>query len=335
MAKNIIGIDIADFSIEAVVLDKERKGYKVEAYSRVNLVPYIIEDGRILDKEKFKIALKQLFSSAQPKPISKVEDYRVFLSVPESKVFSKILTIPKSVKDKDVKEVAKRRAEEMIPEDFDNLVTDMRVLGYREENKKIFFTAAEKDVIASFVDVFDSLGIEIEGITSEAISSFAGLADALEKKTTLLLDIGSRTTIASVFDHAGIRDSININIAGNDIDDALGQKMDISHSVANERKQSVGLDAGANDGEVMLIIQGQLQPLADELKNFINYFQTTYNEKIEQIVLIGGLAQMKGIDKYFGDNLSIPTTIGYSFIDANFLPKPVANTKFINAICLV
>ena len=84
----------------------------------------------------------------------------------------------------------------------------------------------------------------------------------------------------------------------------------------------------------MLIIQGQLQPLADELKNFINYFQTTYNKKIEQIVLIGGLAQMKGIDKYFGDNLSIPAIVGYSFIDASFLPKPVANTKFVNALGL-
>lgn len=334
MAKGIIGIDVADFSIEAVILDKERKGYKVQAYSRINLIPEIVEDGRILDKEKFKSALKQLFSNAQPKPIQKPEDYKVFLSIPESKVFSKVLEIPNNIKEKEIKEVARRRAEELIPEDFDSLLTDMKIIGDRGDNKEIFFVAAEKSVVNEFVDVFDFMKMEIEGITSESISSFAGLSESLEKKTTLLLDIGSRTTIASIFDESGIRDSININIAGNNIDNALAEKMGIPHSVANERKQTIGLDASANDGEIMLIIQGQLQPLADELKRFISYFENTYNKKIEQIILIGGLAQMKGIDNYFGGNLNIPAMVGYSFIDANFLPKPIANTKFINAFGL-
>jgi hypothetical protein len=84
----------------------------------------------------------------------------------------------------------------------------------------------------------------------------------------------------------------------------------------------------------MLIIQGQLQPVADELKKFVAYYESSNNQKIEQLVIIGGLAQMKGIDKYFGDNLSLPAYIGESFIPNKFLPPELSSLKYINALGL-
>ena len=50
--KNIIGIDISDFSIEAVLLSKKRNNFKVLSFSRYRLSPDIISDGRILNKKR-------------------------------------------------------------------------------------------------------------------------------------------------------------------------------------------------------------------------------------------------------------------------------------------
>ena len=52
MAKNVVGIDISDFSIEALALEKKKGGFKVESYARFRLSPEIVDDGRILDKQK-------------------------------------------------------------------------------------------------------------------------------------------------------------------------------------------------------------------------------------------------------------------------------------------
>ncbi len=330
MKKNTIGIDISDFSIEAVVLGKKKGHLAVEAYARFRLSPDVVEDGRIISSERLKDALIKLVQNGQPKILT---DYKkVFFSVPESRVFSKVFSLPKNLKDREFREAINHKAEEAIPEIAENLVPEFKILSSNGENQDIFYAAADRTVVNDFVNVFGSLGWEISGIVPEAVSSFAGLADKYKDKVTLLLDLGARTTIVSVFDKNGIHDSINIRIGGNNITNALMQKLGLTYADAEEAKKQIGLMPDHN-GEVMLVTQGQLQPLTDELKNFISYYEVS-KQKIEQLVLIGGLAQMKGIDKYFGDNLSRPAIVGEAFIDNHLMPEGMASVKYINALGL-
>lgn len=330
MAKDIIGIDISDFSIEAIVLDKKKGNFVVEAYSRYRLSPDIVEDGKILNSEKLKEAIKGLLANAKPGPI---QSKKVFLSIPESKVFTKIVYLPKNIKGKNFDEAIQHKAEEQIPESFDNLIPATKVLPDVGDNKQVLYAAAEKEIVNDFLSVFNDLGVEVVGIVPESLSSFAGLDPKLEKKTSLMLDIGSRTTIATIFDNNGIRHSINIDIGGDKVAKAIAGKLEIPYTQAEEKMQTIGLTPDG-DGETMLIVQGQLQPLVDEIKKFASYYQETNNEKIEQVVLIGGLAQMKGAVSYFGDNLSLPAIVGEPFIPHEILPDFVDSTTFINVLGL-
>lgn len=328
MAKNVIGIDISDFSIEAVTLDGGRGGFSVENYSRFRLSPDIVEDGTVINKDKLKEALQAMLKNAKLRPM---EAKKVFLSIPESKVFSKVFSLPKDLKDKNLSEAIKHKAEESIPEAAENLVAGMKVLSSNGDGKEILYSAAKLAVVKGFLEVFRELNMEVVGVTTESLSSFAGLDDKFKKTTTLLLDVGSRTTIASIFDNKGIRDSININIAGNNIVNAIAKKLQVSQLAAEEKMKQVGLSS-AEHGEIMLVIQGQLQPVADELKRFVQYYEQKSGKSIEQIVLIGGLAQMKGIDKYFGDNLSKTTYRGEPFIHSKV--ADLNSTTYINALGL-
>ncbi|MBU1203274.1 pilus assembly protein PilM [Patescibacteria group bacterium] len=331
MAKNTIGIDISDFSIEAVAIDKSRGHFDIDAYSRFRLSPEIVDDGRILDKNRLKEAILKMLKNGQP---HSMESYKkVALSVPESKIYSKVFTLPKNLKDKDLIRAASNKAEELFPENRASLVSAAKILKSNGEQREVFYSAAEIDIVYDLVKVFSELGIDIQFITSEAVSSFAGLDDEFKKNITLLLDIGARTTIASVFDDNGIYSSININIAGNNLTSAIAKKLNISHSTAEEKKRDIGLTPDGN-GEIMLIIQGQFQPLIDELKRFITHFEDNSGKKIEQVVLVGGLAQMKGIDQYFGQNLNLPAYIGQPFVHSNLFKQGISPSKYINAIGL-
>jgi len=330
MAKNIIGIDISDASIEAIILDKKKGTFVVDSYSRYRLSPDIVEDGRVLQADKLKEAIKGLMANGQPKPF---EDKRVFLSIPESRVFTRLISLPKNIRSKDLPEAARHRAEELIPESFDDLVPAMKSLPDSGDSKQILYAAAGLETINQFLSVFGDLGMEVVGLVPEAVSSFAGLSPNLEKVTTLMLDLGARTTIATIFDHNGIRDSININIAGNNLVNAVSEKLGLTSAQAEEKMKTFGLTPDG-DGGTMLIIQGQLQPLVEELKKFISYYQETSGQNVEQIVLIGGLAQMKGINSYFGENLSLPAYIGEPFVAHEALPDFVDSTTFINVLGL-
>lgn len=331
MAKEIIGIDISDYSIEAVLLQKKGKSFEVVSYSRFRLSPDIVEDGNVLNKGKLQEAIQQTLFHAQP---HQIQADKVFLSIPESKVFTKVISLPDDLLEKDIREAAQNKAAEVIPEASENLVPAMKVLPVANGFRDVFYSAAQLGAIKDMVDVFKNLNIEVLGITSESISSFVGLDDTLKDKTTLLLDIGNRTTIASVFDKNGIRDTININVAGENIIKSLVAKMGVSYDVAEEKMRDVGMVYSVEHGETMMIVQGQLQPLLDEVKIFVNYFERSTDKKIEQLVLIGGLAQMKGIDKYFGENLSLPAVRGISFLGDNILPNQASSTKYINALGL-
>lgn len=331
MKKDIIGIDISDSSIEAVVLDKKGNNFVIKAYSRFRLSPDIVEDGKIIDSDKLKEALQKLFTNAKPHAL---KPQKVFLSIPESKTFTRVLSLSKDVKKKEIPEAIRHKAEESIPEANERLIPSVKILETNKDYTDILYTAAEVEIVNSLVDLFNSMNIEVVGITTESISSFHGLANELKNKVTLLLDLGSRTTIASIFDKSGIRDSININIAGHNITKALAAKLDISYTQAEDQKIKNGLNSSIADGEIMLVIQGQLQPLTDELKRFIKYYEDRYEYKIEQVVLIGGSAQIKGIDKYFGDNLNLEVHLGQPCLDNKFIPPDMTITKYINVLGL-
>ncbi|MFA6308042.1 MAG: pilus assembly protein PilM [Patescibacteria group bacterium] len=331
MGKNIIGIDISDFSIEAVALEKDRHSFKLESYARFRLSPEIVEDGQILDKEKLKSAILKLFKSAKPVVFDKSR--KVFLSIPESQTFSKIFSVPKNIKNKELETVVFNKAEELIPESIDKLTAIIKVLAETDKDKQVFYTAVSTEILQSFVSVFNELDIEVVGITTEANSSFAGIKESKDKKNTLVLDLGARTTIASIFTKHGLYSNINIAIGGDNITKAIAKKLKITYKQAEDKKVKIGLTADEY-GEIMLIAQGQLQPLVDELKVFIEYWQKSSGNTIEQVVLIGGLSQMKDIDKYFGEDLNIATQIGQPFIDTDSLWKGLNSSKYINALGL-
>jgi type IV pilus assembly protein PilM len=331
MAKNIVGIDISDFSIEAIALEKSKGSFKLESHSRFRLSPDIVEDGRILNPQKLKDAILKLFQNAKPNPFD--QSRKVFISIPESKTFSKVISLPKNIKDKKLHKIAIDKAEESIPESSDNLTAVVKTLSATEDKQQVFYVAAETDILKSFVSIFKELDISIAGITTEAVGSFAGLQKIKDKKNILVLDLGDRTSIVSIFTGEALAASININIGGRNITKALMSKLNISYTQAEEKKQQIGLSP-EGDGQTMLISQGQLQPLVDELKIFINYWQKNSQQNIEQVLLIGGLAQMQGIDKYFGDNLNLPTQLGLPFIAVKDLPVGLAISKYINALGL-
>ncbi len=330
-SEQVIGLDISDASMEAVILEPKKKAWQVYSYARFRLSPGVIENGEILQPDKLKEDLKKMFTLGKPHAM---RSSSVLLSLPDARVFTRLLSLPKNLSKKDLILAAHNKAAEYIPEDKENLLATLKILVPQNGQNEVFYAAAPKGLVMEWVKLLEDLGLDIIGFTLESISSFAGLEDALKKEETLLLDIGARHTNAVIFDHEGIRDSINIPIAGNRITHAISEKLNISHTLAEDKKKNIGMDPGVDQGQVMWVIQGQMQSVSDELKKFVNFYEESHGRQVKKMILIGGSAQMKGLGDYFAGNLNLPLLPMASIVPAKFLPKYLESAKYINAFGL-
>lgn len=330
-SEQVIGLDISDASMEAVILEPKRKAWQVYSYARFRLSPGVVENGQILQPDKLKEDLKKMFTLGKP---HNMRSSSVLLSLPDARVFTRLLSLPKNLSKKDLILAAENKATEYIPEDKENLISALKVLSPQNGQNEVFYAAAPRGLVMEWVSLLENLGLDIIGFTLESISSFTGLEDTLKKEETLLLDIGARHTNAIIFDHEGIRDSINIPIAGNHITHAIAEKLNISHTVAEDKKKNIGMDPSIDQGQVMWVIQGQMQPVADELKKFIHFYEESHGRQVKKMILIGGSAQIKGLGDYFAGNLNLPLLPIASIVPAKFLPKYLESAKYINAFGL-
>lgn len=304
--KSTFGINCSDSSLEALELSRERDTLVIKSQSRIELAEGMIENGKIIQPEKLKVAVQQLLAQAKPSSLSGKE---VALTIPESRSFVQTYVLPRVISTKQVPSALFSEARETLPVEVDLVMADFQKVGETEEGTRYLFAATYAELVREYVDFFASLRIKVSLITMESIALGAATLDESREETVLILDIGARTTIASVFQNGSLQESININIAGNQLTAALAEKLKISIAEAEQRKITVGLKQADGDGAAMLILQGQLQPLKDEIKLFMKFYEQRTHTAISRIILAGGSAALPGLNEYFADNLNLPTTL--------------------------
>lgn len=330
-SKQSCALNISDHSIEILELAEERGSVVVSAYGRALLDSGIIEDGKIIQHDKLKLALKRLLQQTKPKPITARE---IIIAIPESKVFVAAIDIPRSVGERNTAAAIASRARELIPIDPAETAADFISSRTTPEFKRYAYAATYRELLQDYQSLLQSLRLKATIITMESLALAHATVDHTADRTVLLIDIGARTTIASIFSAGILQDSINIRIAGNNLTNALVEKLKISESDAEQKKMSTGLSANNGNGAEMLILQGQLQPLKDELLLFIKYYEEKNNDTIDAALLAGGTAAMRGIEEYFESNIGLPTKRAEPLPQFASVLQPSSMPKFLVALGL-
>lgn len=144
-----------------------------------------VTNGKILRKNLFAETLRKLLVNVKPK---KITTKQIVASLPESKVFIKILEIPKIDKQK-IAEAIGWQAESLLPVSPDNVYLDWQQISETPEGKiKILITACPKDVVDSLIQSLEENGFTIIGIKSKA-GALAGIFANTLHKPVLIVNI--------------------------------------------------------------------------------------------------------------------------------------------------
>ena len=306
-----IALYLSDHTLAVLRLNKDNS---VISFGRTELASGIVENGKVLDKKKLAEHIRELCKNASPKPIMLTDEVPVILSVPESQSFTHLFTVPSATPEEKFKETVLSKAGELIPMDMTHLYVDWHVVERAVgATDRVLFAAAPRDIIDAYIAVCESCNLLPLAIDMETIS----LARALlsdDGKTSVIMDIGARTTTLGFFDEAhrlGL--SVSIPIAGNSFTHAVIDHMHASWEDAEKLKREQGLDRMIPDNRVMVILQERLQAIMQELQKAFAYYESTYRKPVLRLVFAGGSSLLPDIVTYYAMNLKCEVVLGEPF----------------------
>lgn len=318
------GLDISDFSIEALELERKFGKLYLGAYGRVKLEKGIVSDGRILNKEKLKEKVLALLNNSQPRSFRAKQ---VILSLPESKTFFHVFELPAELKGQELYSAAESEALKTIPLAPEEIYFDLKLISERKDIKEVLYVGTLKEIVDGYLETLRGVGLNPLVLDIESASLARAFQSKIEKETAILIaDIGARNTILTIFDEGSVRLSATVPIAGVHLTQALSEKLNTSLAEAEDFKINCGFDPEKEGGKVLLVLQRAIQPILNEIKKSISFYEQKKGRKVKKILLCGGSSFMPELPSYISSNLEIETLVpdpweGIEGIDIGILFK--------------
>ncbi len=316
------GLDISELSIK--VLQMTRKGGydSVYAFASEKIVSGLIENGEIKNIDAVVEAIKRVRQKAG------ISTKNVICSLPESKAFLRIVTIPK-MKNEEVAEAIKWEIEASIPLSIDQVYYDWQILDRRLTKGKglidVIVVAVSKEFINNYIYILKSAGLVTYGFEVESVAQANSLLRDNEKGvTTMIIDIGDRSTSFVVtVDNIPVFTS-SIPLSAEIMTKAIEQTFGITYDEAEEIKKTYGIGSVLKNDHVFQATKSVVENFVTEAQKSIDFYSNnlSYSGGIDRIIMCGGGARMKGIAPYLSRRLGYNIELGNPWVNMNFKSVP-------------
>ncbi|MBI2439525.1 MAG: type IV pilus assembly protein PilM [Candidatus Moranbacteria bacterium] len=315
---NSFGLDLSDLSIKAVWLDRMGNQDSIESFGSVPLPLGSVIDGEIMNVEPVRQAVIKLLEKAGPK---KIKTRKVICSLPETKAFLRIITLPKMEKE-EAQEAIKWEVEANIPLTLDQVYYDWQILNtdlVQEKGKmSILVVAVARSVVDQFQSVLESAGLEVVGLETESIAQARSLLpEKDDKRTTLIVDIGDRRTSFLVAIGSTPCFTSSVPLSSQMVTDAISKALHLSFDEAEEIKIKQGLGSLALKSPVLKAAQPVLENIAMEIEKSIDFYLNNlrYSDTVDTIVFCGGGSNMIGLLPYMARRLERAVESGNPWVN--------------------
>jgi len=302
--KPLFGLDIGFSSIKLVqVIPGKKNKHLVCGYGATNFDPTAIKDGVISDIKSIAKSAKQLFSG---QIVGEIATRRVAVAIPSNKTFSQLLTLPKMAK-KDLHLAVMSEIEQYIPVQLEDLYTDYNIIRETANELDLQIVASPKKIVDSYLSLMQVLGLETVAIETTTNSSSRVFIKADQSNIpTILIDFGSVSSDITIFDQ-GLVATGTVSGGSDNITQLIAKKLKVSQDEAHIIKTRYGLSKSRRQSEITEALQPMLDQLAKEIRRMIRYYEerSADHGKINQIVTMGGGANMPGLSDYLTNSLRL------------------------------
>jgi type IV pilus assembly protein PilM len=301
--KPLFGFDMGHGKIRVMELKSSKQLPKLIGYGEVTFDPEAVKDGVIEAPEKIAETVQELFKHHL---VGDITTNRVAMSLPIARAFTRSLDVP-DLSDKELAEAVHNEVEQYIPAAIEDLYVDYTRAHTEGDKTSVFIVAMPKRIVDSYILLARLLGLEpIAMQTSSGAGAHLFSRDSQSDIPTLLIDFGSDSADITVYDGGPVV-SGTVACGSELFTAAIASKLNVTPKEAMLIKAKYGLGMSKKQAQIEEALSPALNLLIKEIKRTIRYYEERAygGEKISQVVIAGGGANMPGLAEYLTSNLRL------------------------------
>lgn len=323
--KPIIGLDISQTGMKIMSID--RKKMLVTGYGSIDLDPAKVQQSLDTGDGYLTANMTELVGKNL---VGKLASDHIVLGIPAGRTFTRTFTVPKS-SEKDLKDAVELEVEQYIPIPINSLYVDYEVIARTKDQLMVLMCAVPRTVVDSCITIAESAGLRVCMVES-SVSAVARLLEATEEGhlPTVIVDIGPASTDIAILDRS-IRIAGSLSIGGNTFTLDIAKKLKIPLENAHQLKILNGLSAGSRQQKIQGALKPSLERIISETRKVMRYYDERVegHSKLEQVLIVGGGANVPGIGEYFTNELVMPARVAspWQQLDFGKLPQPAKHFR--------
>jgi type IV pilus assembly protein PilM len=294
--RTAIGLDIGTSVVRAAELSYGRGGVTLERFGQVVLPAGAVRDGEVIDPGPVVDSIRQLWSATG------FSHKKVVMGVANQRVIVRQLELPWMAQE-ELRESLPFQVQDFLPMPVDQAVLDFFPLeevveGTARALKGLLVAAARETVLAN-VRCAEQAGLAAQAVdlTSFAVLRSMSRQTGFDVDTEALIDVGARVTNVVVHS-AGVPRFVRILLmGGQDVTDAVAERLGIPTAEAEGMKQQVSAVGSPDDAAtVSRAVAGITQDFIDEIRGSLDFYGASNpGAPVERIVLTGGGSRLDGL----------------------------------------
>jgi type IV pilus assembly protein PilM len=313
------GLEVEDRSLKAFQLGRSHKsGCRFITCGLRNMRKGIVEDGAVLDSAALAQEIKELLKNTKPKPI---RNKFVVLSVPETKSFIRVISLPK-MDSREAEVAVKWETEANIPVSVDSVYLDWKIIDEGKGNtNEVLVAAVSKEIVERYSEAMRKAGLEVLAVEIDIMATIRSLTSFgnLEKEPAMIVDLGEDRTSLAIAKNQIPYFTSSLPVCGRSFTDALQKGLGVSFEKAEDFKRRYGLGKMNEDDMVYKLFKPLVENLIMEMEKSIRFYEESISpqEKIKRIIFSGGGALLGDLLKYIVDKMKLEAILGnpLAFID--------------------
>ncbi len=177
-----------------------------------------------------------------------------------------------------------------------------------DNNYRILLTAAPKNLVARYIDIFKRAKFNLLSLETEAFALSRSLIGN-DNATVMIVDMGATTTDICIIEDGVPILNRGIDTGGEFITKTIMNSLNVNQERAEQFKRDFGLAAGGFKN-VPDVIQKSLNSIINEIKYVFELYQRQADNTIDKIVLTGGSAFLPSLPEYLSELLNMQVIIG-------------------------
>lgn len=316
------GLDVSELSVKVLQMAKHRGFDYVYGFASERLSQGVIKDGSIINEKALIAAIKRAKSKAG------ISTKNVICSLPESKAFLRVVTIP-HMEDNEVAEAIKWEIEAVIPLSIDQVYYDWQVLKQQVTKKNnqmdVVIVAVSKKYIDDHTEILRDANLTTYGFELESVAQATSLLrDNEHGITSMIIDIGDKSTsFVITVDNIPVFTS-SIPLSADSLTKSIEQTFGITYREAENIKIMYGIGSVFKNDHVFQATNAVVENFVTEAKKSIDFYVSglKYSDGIDRIIICGGGAKTVGLAPYLSRRLGYNIELGNPWVNLNFKSVP-------------